>query len=199
VLGVPRNSTLEDIKKAYRILSLKYHPKNNQNDESAKAKFIEVNQAYNALSNALKRKNYDDILWGTMVPMRAHNIFDDFFGNRFTSLDDDDLIKPILHKRWSKDLDSLMLDENDEKNIKDGETIKTSSVFTSNNGVQSKKTVTTKKKIKDGKVEGVTTEEYEFPNGDKNITKTITGGDGKIESHKYTLKKGENLPKELMN
>jgi hypothetical protein len=68
-----------------------------------------------------------------MVPIRAHSIFDDFFGNRWTSLEDDDF-RPLFHNKWSKNLDNLMLDENEEKEIKEGETVKTSSVYTNKNG-----------------------------------------------------------------
>jgi len=132
-----------------------------------------------------------------MVPVRAHDIFDDFFGNRLFSLEDDDF-KPIFHNKWTKDLDRLMLDEADEKNVKEGETVKTSSVWTNKNGKETKKTVTSKKTVKDGKVDEETTEDYLFPNGERNVVKT-TNHDGKIESKKYTLKQGEELPKELTN
>lgn len=73
-----------------------------------------------------------------------------------------------------------MLDEGFEQNAKDGQTIKTSSVYTNKNGVESKKNVTTKKTIKNGKATEETTEEYVFPNGEKEITKTIKGEDGKV-------------------
>jgi hypothetical protein len=56
--------------------------------------------------------------------------------------------------------------------------------------------VTTKKTIKDGKSNEETTEEYVYPNGEKSIVKT-TNVDGKIDTKKYALKKGEELPKEL--
>lgn len=51
ILGVPKTATLEDIKQAYRKLAIKYHPKNNPNDEEAHKKFVEVSEAYKALSN----------------------------------------------------------------------------------------------------------------------------------------------------
>jgi hypothetical protein len=42
-----------------------------------------------------------------MVPVRAHNIFDDFFGNRWLSLEDEEF-RPIFHHKWTKNLDKLM-------------------------------------------------------------------------------------------
>ena len=91
-----------------------------------------------------------------------------------------------------------MIDEKDEKDVKEGETVKTSSVYTNKNGQESKKVVTTKKVIKDGKVNQETTEDYLFPNGERNVKKSITT-DGKTETKEYKLKKGEELPKELTN
>jgi len=87
-----------------------------------------------------------------MVPFRAHNIFDDFFGNRWISLKDDDIFKPMFQNKWIKNMDRMMIDEGDEKNIKDGQTIKTSSVWTNKNGQECKKLITTKKAIKNGKI-----------------------------------------------
>lgn len=85
-LGLPTSATLDDIKSAYRKLAIKYHPKNNPNDEAAHKKFVEVNQAYNALSDEFKKQNYDNIIFGEIAPVRAHNIFEDFFGNRWYNL-----------------------------------------------------------------------------------------------------------------
>ncbi len=59
VLGVDRNATQNQIKKAYRKLARKYHPDVNPNDESAKKKFQEINEAYEVLSDPEKRKKYD--------------------------------------------------------------------------------------------------------------------------------------------
>lgn len=88
-----------------------------------------------------------------MVPVRAHNIFDNFFSNRlFNFEEDDDFFRPILHKKWSRDLDQMMIDEGNLSDIKNGEQVKTSSVYNYNNGVETKKTVTNKKKVTDGKV-----------------------------------------------
>jgi DnaJ-class molecular chaperone len=59
VLGVSRNATEKDIKKAYRQLARKYHPDVNPGDNTAEAKFKEVNEAYQVLSDVEKRKKYD--------------------------------------------------------------------------------------------------------------------------------------------
>lgn len=58
ILGVPRNATQEEIKKAYRRLARKYHPDFNK-DPDAQEKFKEINEAYQVLSDPEKRKLYD--------------------------------------------------------------------------------------------------------------------------------------------
>ncbi len=79
--------------------------------------------------------------------------------------------------------------EEDLGNVKEGETVKTSSVYTNKNGVETKKNVTTKKAMKDGKVVEEKTEDYLLPNGVREVIKTIKDGD-KISKKKYELKKG---------
>ena len=60
VLGISKNATQDEIKKAYRKLAKKYHPDANpDNKEEAEAKFKEVNEAYENLSDPQKRKMYD--------------------------------------------------------------------------------------------------------------------------------------------
>lgn len=59
VLGVSRNATSDEIKKAYRKLARKYHPDANPGDKDAEAKFKEISEAYVVLSDPEKRAGYD--------------------------------------------------------------------------------------------------------------------------------------------
>ncbi len=59
ILGVTRRSTKEEIKLAYRKLAKKYHPDTNKNNEEAEAKFKDINEAYDTLTNEDKRRRYD--------------------------------------------------------------------------------------------------------------------------------------------
>ena len=59
VLGVDRNASTDDIKKAYRKLAVKYHPDKNPGDTTAEEKFKELGEAYEALIDDNKRAAYD--------------------------------------------------------------------------------------------------------------------------------------------
>ncbi len=59
ILGVNKKATAKEIKQAYRKLARKYHPDVNPGDKTAEAKFKEMNEAYEVLSDADKRKKYD--------------------------------------------------------------------------------------------------------------------------------------------
>jgi len=60
ILGVKKNATEKDIKKAYRKLARQYHPDLNPNDKEAEKKFKEVNEANEVLSHPENRKKYDE-------------------------------------------------------------------------------------------------------------------------------------------
>jgi len=59
VLGVSKNASSSEIKKAYRKLALKYHPDKNEGDVGAESKFKEAAEAYEVLSNSEKKSRYD--------------------------------------------------------------------------------------------------------------------------------------------
>jgi molecular chaperone DnaJ len=61
VLGVPKDASQDDIKRAYRKLAQQYHPDANPNDSTAEDKFKDVSEAYATLSNAEQRAEYDQI------------------------------------------------------------------------------------------------------------------------------------------
>lgn len=59
VLGVEKGTSQQDLKKAFRKLAMKYHPDRNPGDKDAEAKFKEINEAYEVLSDEQKRAAYD--------------------------------------------------------------------------------------------------------------------------------------------
>ena len=68
VLGVAKNAGEEDLKKAYRKQAKKYHPDLNPGDKEAEAKFKEVNEAYEVLSDKEKRARYDQFGFAGVDP-----------------------------------------------------------------------------------------------------------------------------------
>lgn len=59
ILGVAKSASEAEIKKAYKKLAMQYHPDRNKGDKKAEAKFKEINEAYQTLSDTTKKKNYD--------------------------------------------------------------------------------------------------------------------------------------------
>ena len=62
VLGVSKNATDNELKKAYRVLAKKYHPDANPGDKEAEAKFKEASEAYAILSDPENRKKHSEIM-----------------------------------------------------------------------------------------------------------------------------------------
>lgn len=61
ILGVTKNASREEIKKAYRRLAVKYHPDKNRGDKQAEERFKEIGEAYEVLKDPEKRKKYDQL------------------------------------------------------------------------------------------------------------------------------------------
>ena len=68
VLGVQKSASDEEIKKAYRKAAMKYHPDRNPGDKEAEAKFKEVGEAYEVLSDDSKRQRYDQFGFAGVDP-----------------------------------------------------------------------------------------------------------------------------------
>ncbi|BCR21247.1 DnaJ C-terminal domain-containing protein [Borrelia miyamotoi] len=60
ILGIQKNATTEEIKKAYKKLAIIYHPDKNKGNKFAEEKFKEINEAYEVLSSPQKKNNYDN-------------------------------------------------------------------------------------------------------------------------------------------
>jgi DnaJ-class molecular chaperone len=100
-LGINRNASQEEIKKAYRRLALKHHPDRNPNNREAEKTFKDIGEAYEVLHDPVKRRAYDQLALGQsgqrLEPEDIFNGFsfkdffrefyarsDDHYGGRFT-------------------------------------------------------------------------------------------------------------------
>ena len=94
ILGVQRNSSQDEIKKAYRKLAMQYHPDRNPGNTEAEEKFKEINAAYECLGDEKKRQMYDQVGHQGYTQggrggggMRPEDIFASVFGEEFSGGD----------------------------------------------------------------------------------------------------------------
>lgn len=95
ILGVSKNATQEEIKKAYWNLAKKYHPDKNPGNKEAEEKFKDINEAYEVLSDPEKRKHYDTMGEAFFRPQSeggfgytfsGRDFFSDLFGDSFSDI-----------------------------------------------------------------------------------------------------------------
>lgn len=83
ILGVDKNASSDDIKKAYRKLAMKYHPDKNPDDESAEDKFKKISEAHETLIDPEKRARYDNGGYSNNDPFNGGSPFGDIFSQFF--------------------------------------------------------------------------------------------------------------------
>lgn len=99
VLGINKNATTDEIKKAYRKLARKFHPDLNPNDKTAHQKFQQINEANEVLSDPEKRKKYDQYgkdwkhadAYEEARKQQGQQRYTSGAGNQFQGFDEDDM------------------------------------------------------------------------------------------------------------
>lgn len=87
ILGVGRDASSDEIKKAYRQLAVRYHPDKNPGNKEAEEKFKEISTAYAVLSDSDKRKKYDQF---------GHSAFEQSAGAQYADVDPFDIFSSIF-------------------------------------------------------------------------------------------------------
>lgn len=93
ILGLSSNASFEDIKMSYRKLAMKYHPDRNPNNKEAEDKFKEIKEAYENLSDPIKRKNYDkygSVNYNDNLNNNFNETFSDIFSEFFSNEEDEE-------------------------------------------------------------------------------------------------------------
>ncbi len=129
LLGLSREATEADIKKAFRQLAMKYHPDRNPDNKESEEKFKEINEAYSCLIDSEKKANYDR--FGTAEGMGAGgfspfgagagfgDIFEDIFGDFFGTFSGRRRARPAKGNDLRYDLDISLMEAagGSEKNL----------------------------------------------------------------------------------
>jgi DnaJ-class molecular chaperone len=87
IIGLTNTAGVEEIKKAYRALAMKYHPDRNKDDPACEERLKEINEAYRVLGNDEKRRLYDFFRQSNSgsATLRNHNL-DEIFASGVSSL-----------------------------------------------------------------------------------------------------------------
>ncbi|MGI5965472.1 MULTISPECIES: molecular chaperone DnaJ [Anaerotruncus] len=96
VLGVSKDASTDDLKKAYRKLAKQYHPDMNPGDKTAEAKFKEVNEAYEVLNDPAKRQRYDQFGHAGVDPSYGAGAGGAGFGGGFGGFDVGDIFESFF-------------------------------------------------------------------------------------------------------
>jgi len=92
VLGVTRDSSRNEIKKAYRSLAMRFHPdRNPTNQQEAEEKFKEIHAAYEVLGDESARRQYDYLFVLSQMARDAK-------GDAFSSISDEEGLRPLLRQ-----------------------------------------------------------------------------------------------------
>ncbi|XP_034044872.1 dnaJ homolog subfamily A member 3, mitochondrial-like [Thalassophryne amazonica] len=96
LLGVPRTASQKDIKKAYYQMAKKWHPDTNPDDPDAKEKFAKLAEAYEVLSDEVKRKQYDTYGAAGFDPNHAEAGQQQYYRASSTTMDPEELYRKIF-------------------------------------------------------------------------------------------------------
>lgn len=119
VLGVPKNASQKEIKKAYIEMAKKYHPDINSGNQDASKKFQEIAVAYTVLSSKEKRRAYDDTFEGTNTSFesfrRSTSSYQSPYETFHSSVNPEELFKKIFGtdfnpKKHSKNMNREWID-----------------------------------------------------------------------------------------
>lgn len=112
ILDVPQTAGVDEIKKAYRQMAMKYHPDRNKGSQKAEDKFKEVAEAYNVLSDPEKRQKYDQLISTRRQSQHKYSSYDNStFDTSYDPYADDDF--HYTYRDYYSDLYKRRYDDDD--------------------------------------------------------------------------------------